>query len=157
MVMLTHLDTDRARYTGRRGWLLFLGLGLVANALKSTNGLVTEYTDPTTQAAFAKIPVAMSGVATIEFAGFGLLLATIAAYGMRSPTFKWLFSITWAAGMLVLPLAAVWVSLTTNLSLTATLALYSPGEWGGVIGGSMVGIPWLIYVHSSQRVRNTFA
>jgi hypothetical protein len=141
-----------AELSGIGGWLIFVAIGQVLGPLQVVAALFI-YQTSVPDGVWGAYPVAMSVELLISLVLLGVVVWTsIRFFGKRRSFPRW-FTIEWIIGVAYLPLTLLWAAAATGLPLSN----FAEGQdWIQWIVMSGVGFVWVLYIHNSVRVRNTF-
>lgn len=144
---------------GIGGWLALLGLGMVLGPLRVLAETIqtTGYTEAE-WTAFRQFPLG-TFVAYFEtigiWSGVVLLFAASFLFFTKSRLFPRMYYIAWLWPLGITLVDGVLVSIAFNLPLAKVFDGMA-GDFGKLIGTTIAGGIWALYIYRSRRVANTF-
>jgi hypothetical protein len=153
------VDTNRPaappqqQLKGIGGWLILVAIGQVGGAIKVLAFHVQYYSSADTRAGFASYPVSASGELVLNLVYAAMVFFATYAFFAQKRYFRLLFVIE-ALSILMLPfIDAAWIAAITKFSFWELL---ENGDAARAVLSSIPGFLWMIYMFSSERVKNTF-
>ena len=137
---------------GIGGLLILVAIGQVLGPVRMLIAFV-QYHATTPGEAWTRFPVAMTGELLMTVAVIAIVIWTSFLFFRKSARFPAMFTIEWAAATALFPVNTFWASLATGLPMSTFAGGSDVLEW---LLYAVAGFAWVMYVHNSVRVRNTF-